>query len=52
MRVTVAARLGPEFAAILDEEVAAISTALRGAVEGSAGSLQDDLRDHRPRSPQ
>jgi hypothetical protein len=44
MRVTVAARLGPEFAAILDEEVAAISTALRGAVEGSAGSLQDDLR--------
>jgi hypothetical protein len=45
MRVTVAARLGPEFARILDEEVAAISTALRGAVEGGAGPLQDDLRD-------
>jgi hypothetical protein len=44
MLIAVAARLGPEFARILDEEVAAISTALRGAVEGSAGSLQDDLR--------
>lgn len=39
MRVTVAARLGAELAAILDEEVVAISTALRSAVEGASPRL-------------